>query len=80
MAANVLNTPRAVQMSVFVVRAFITMRKTLSTSKELLDKLRALEKKLTKRLDSHEGAIVGVLQRLMDLIDPPSKEKGQTIH
>lgn len=71
MAANVLNSPRAVQMSVFVVRAFITMRKTLSTSKELLDKLRALEKKLTKRLDSHESAIVGVLQRLMDIIDPP---------
>ncbi len=71
MAANVLNTPRAVQMSVFVVRAFITMRKTLSTSKELLDKLRALEKKLTKRLDVHESAIVGVLQRVMDIIDPP---------
>ncbi len=71
MAANVLSTPRAVQMSVYVVRAFITMRKTLSTSKELLDKLRALEKKLTKRLDVHESAIVGVLQRVMDIIDPP---------
>jgi hypothetical protein len=71
MAANVLNSKRAVQMSVFVVRAFITMRKTLSTSKELLETLRLLEKKLTKRLDVHESAIVGVLQRVMDIIDPP---------
>ena len=71
MAANVLNSKRAVQMSVFVVRAFITMRKTLSTNKELLETLRLLEKKLTKRLDVHESAIVGVLQRVMDIIDPP---------
>src|SRR5579863_5241152 len=35
MAANVLNSPRAVQMSVFVVRAFVKMRALLSDSREL---------------------------------------------
>lgn len=53
MAANVLNSPRAIQMSVFVVRAFVKMRETLMMIKTLADKLTELEKKLTNRLDVH---------------------------
>jgi hypothetical protein len=71
MAANVLNSPRAVQMSVFVVRAFIQMRELLGTTKELANQLAALEKKLTARLDGHEVAIVEVFRRVMDILDPP---------
>jgi hypothetical protein len=72
MAANVLNSLRAVQMSVFIVRAFLKMRALLGDKRELAKKLAALERELTQRLDSHEAAIVHVLQRVMDLIDPPA--------
>src|SRR5438105_8128760 len=61
MAANVLNSPRAVQMAVFVVRAFLKMRALLGDKREL-----------TQRLDVHEAAIVHVLQRVMDILDPPA--------
>jgi hypothetical protein len=44
MAADVLNSARAVQMSVFVVRAFLKMRVLLSDKRELSKKLAALEK------------------------------------
>ena len=71
MAANVLNSPEAVRMSVFVVRAFVQMRDLLGSTKELAKQLAALEKKLTARLDGHESAIVEVLQRLMNILDPP---------
>lgn len=71
MAANVLNSPEAVRMSVFVVRAFVQMRDLLGSTKDLAKQLAALEKKLTARLDGHEGAIVEVLQRLMNILDPP---------
>ncbi len=71
MAANVLNSPEAVRMSVFVVRAFVQMRDLLGSTKELAKELAALEKKLTDRLDGHESAIVEVLQRLMSILDPP---------
>jgi len=71
MAANVLNSPQAVRMSVFVVRAFLKMREWLGGTKELDRQLKALEAKLTARLDGHEAAIVEVLQRLMRLLDPP---------
>ena len=70
-AANVLRSPRAVQMSVFVIRAFVKMRETLLGTRELAKKLAALEKKLTARLDVHEAAIVEVLQELMQILNPP---------
>jgi hypothetical protein len=71
MAANVLNSTRAVQMSVFVVRAFLKMRALLGDKRELARQLAALEKELKQRLDIHEAAIVTILQRVMDIIDPP---------
>jgi hypothetical protein len=70
-AANVLRSPRAVQMSVFVIRAFVKMRETLLGTRVLAKKLAALEKKLTSRLDVHEAAIVEVLQELMQILNPP---------
>jgi len=70
-AANVLRSPRAVQMSVFVIRAFVRMRETLLGTRELAQKLAVLEKKLTSRLDVHEAAIVEVLQELMQILNPP---------
>jgi hypothetical protein len=71
MAANVLNSPQAVRMSVFVVRAFVQMRELLGGTKELAKQLAALEKKLTERLDGHEIAIIEILQRVMNILDPP---------
>lgn len=71
MAANILNSPRAVQMSIFVIRAFVKMRETLLGTRDLAKKLVALEKKLTGRLDTHEVAIVHVLQELMQILNPP---------
>src|SRR5207248_7800373 len=65
MAANVLNSPRAVQMSVFVVRAFLKMRSLLGDKRDLAQKL-ALEKELKQRLDVHEAVIVTILQRVME--------------
>ena len=81
MAANVLNSPKAIEMSVFVVRAFIKMRETLANNKALALKLAELEKKLTERLNVHERAIVHVLgeiRKLMASAEPspePQKRK-----
>jgi phage regulator Rha-like protein len=68
MAANVLNNPRAVQMSVFVVRAFVRMRAALADDR----KLAALEKELKDRLNLQDAVIVDILRRFMDIFDPPA--------
>src|SRR6266403_944787 len=70
-AAISLTSPRAVQMSIFVVRAFAKMREALRGTPELARKLAALEKKLTARLDVHEAAIVQVLREVMQILNPP---------
>ena len=70
-AANILNSPDAIRMSVFVIRAFVKMREALQGTPDLARKLVALEKKLTGRLDVHEAAIVGVLQEIMKILNPP---------
>lgn len=70
MAATVLNSPQAVQMSVFVVRAFVAMRSLLNDTRELARKLAKLESELKARLDTHDMAIVDILGRFMDIINP----------
>ena len=70
MAANILNSRRAVRMSVYIVRAFVRMRSTLMDSSGMARKLAALELELRKRLDIHETAIVDILRRVMDILDP----------
>jgi len=76
MAANVLKSARAVQMSVFVVRAFVKMRSALAEDRELSKQLALLEQELKIRLNIHEAAIVDILQRIMNIIDPPPAPPG----
>jgi hypothetical protein len=82
MAANVLRSKRAIQMSVFVVRAFIRMRQMLIELRGLARKLAELEEELTARLDVHETAInemLGQIKRLLSLPpepEPPKKRIG----
>ena len=69
MAASVLNTPRAVEMSVFVVRAFVRLRAFLATHKELAEKLADLE----RRLSSHDEQIVAIIDAIKRLMAPPAR-------
>ena len=75
MAASVLNSPRAVEVSVFVVRAFVKLRQLVLAHKELAGKLDQLERKV----GSHDEAIkqlVAAIRQLMAPPDPPKKEMG----
>jgi hypothetical protein len=73
MAATVLNSPRAVEMSVYVVRAFVKLREALASNEELTQKLDQLE----RRLQTHDQAIVGILKAIRELMNPPGpKHRG----
>jgi hypothetical protein len=62
MAANVLNSPQAVRMSVFVVRAFVKLCEMLATHKELAHKLAELERKLQNHDESIRSLVVAIRQ------------------
>jgi hypothetical protein len=72
MAASVLNTPRAVEMSVFVVRAFVRLRQLLATNAELARKLAALEKK-------YDAQFKVVFDAIRELMTPPEPKKKRPI-
>jgi hypothetical protein len=66
MAATVLNSKRAIEMSVFVVRAFVQMRQALVFNQHVVSKLSELE----ERLDNHDGEIQDLIEALRELIAP----------
>ncbi len=71
MAASVLNTQRVIQISVFLVRAFVKLREMLSTHKELAHKLAALERKLQNHDESIQSLVVAIRQ----LMTPPESKR-----
>jgi hypothetical protein len=68
MAASVLNTARAVEMSVFVVRAFVRLRQMLASNADLARKLATLEKK-------YDTQFKVVFDAIRELMTPPERKK-----
>ncbi len=75
MAANVLNSPRAVQMSVFVVRAFVRLRQMIATHKEMAAKLVELERKVASH-DTHIRSLFDAIRQLMTQPEPKKRRIG----
>jgi len=78
-AASVLNTPRAVEVSLYVVRAFVELREALATNKGLAKRLDELESRLERKLATHDQAIAGILEAIRQLMAPPEPTKKRRI-
>ena len=72
MAATILHSPRAVEMSIYVVRAFVQLREFLSSNKELAKRLDQPEARIEKKLATHDEAIAAMLSAIRDLMHPPA--------
>ncbi len=71
MAATVLNSPRAVEMTIYVVRAFVRFRNVLASNRRLAQKLAELERKVA----SHDKTIVGIVKAIRQFMHPPLPKK-----
>jgi hypothetical protein len=71
MAATILNSPKAVEMSIFVVRAFVRLREMFSSHKQLASKLIELEQKLS----SHDRDITMLINAIRQLMTSPGQKK-----
>lgn len=72
MLASVLNSDRATQMSLFIVRAFIKMREMLSTHKDLANKIEEIERKQKE----HGDLLASVYSVVKQLINEPTTPKN----
>lgn len=70
MAANILRSDRAVQMSVYVVRAFIRLREHIAANQAILKRLAEIDKTLLE----HDGALRDIYSQLLPLLEPPPEE------
>jgi len=72
MVANILSSPKAIQMSIYLVRAFVKMRDELTAKLGVLRRLAEIDKKLIE----HDVVLREVLERLQPLLNPaPEKSK-----
>jgi hypothetical protein len=72
MAANVLRSEKAVQMSLYLVRAFVSMREQLASNLSVLRRLAEIDKKLIE----HDVVLREVLERLQPLLDAPDEDEA----
>jgi hypothetical protein len=73
MAATVLNSERAIEMSIFVVRAFSRMREALASNSKIVSKLGELE----RRLENHDVEIQELVEAIRELMTPPHPKRRQ---
>jgi hypothetical protein len=74
-AANVLNSPKAIEMGIYVVRAFLRLREMLASNTELARQFARLEARLDKKLADHDEAIAAILSAIRQLMNPPSPRR-----
>jgi hypothetical protein len=79
MAAMILNSLQATEVSVYVVRAFVQLREVLASHKELAKRLDELEAKLTRKLAGHDQAIAGLIDTIRELMSPLAAPKKRSI-
>jgi phage regulator Rha-like protein len=70
MAANVLRSPRAVAMSLEVVRAFIRLRKAALSTRSVRSRVAQLETAVKRRLDRHDADITRLFRTVEELLTP----------
>jgi hypothetical protein len=75
MAATVLRSPQAVQMSLYVVRAFVRMREELMSSAVIFKRLALIDKKLLE----HDIVLQDVVEKLLPLLNPPPEPPKRRI-
>jgi ORF6N domain len=73
MAATVLNSERAIEMSVFVVLAFVRMRRAIAGNRHILTKLAELE----HRLETHDTDIQDLMNAIRELMSPPEPSRSR---
>ena len=72
---TVLNSKRAVQVNILIMRAFVQLRELMATHKDLVQKLEELEKKVS----AHDERITAIFEAVKELLTPGEPSKRQKI-
>lgn len=79
MLSSVLNSPRAIAVNIEIMRAFVRLREAIAGNQELARKFDELERRVTRKLESHDQAIAGILRAIRELMAPPPEPPRRPI-
>ena len=71
MLSSILNSDRAIEVNIEIMRAFLELRKISSSHKQLAQKLREIE----SRLEDHDESIDAIFEAIQQLMRPPEKPR-----
>jgi phage regulator Rha-like protein len=75
MLSSVLNSERAIQVNIAIMRAFVRLKAVLATHKELAHKLNELE----RRIEKHDEDICAIFEAIRRLMEPPPERPKRRI-
>ncbi|MBW1782206.1 MAG: ORF6N domain-containing protein [Deltaproteobacteria bacterium] len=75
MLSSVLNSDRAIEVNIVIMRAFVHLRKITSSQKQLAERLREIE----ARLEDHDESIEVIFEAIRQLMAPPPESKKRKI-
>lgn len=78
-AANVLRSKEAIEMGVYIVRAFVRLRELVLSHQDLTQKLNELEQRIEQKLGSHDQALAGLINMVRELMNPALPSNKQSI-
>ena len=73
MLSSVLKSERAIKVNIAIMRAFVKLRETLETNRELARKFAELE----KRVGKHDEEIAAIIEAIRQLMAPPAKPRRE---
>jgi len=75
MLASILNSEKAIEMNIAIVRAFIAMRHFANSHKDLFEQINDLRKEMQTRLGEHDTQLAAIYDALENLLDKKEEEK-----
>jgi hypothetical protein len=75
MAPTILNSPHAIELSVYVVRVFVQLREILASNKELARRFAQLETRLDNKRSDRDEAITAILSAIRQFMNPPASQR-----
>lgn len=80
MLASVLNSDKAIDMNIAIVRAFIALKQLVATQNDFMEQLQSLKKELHDRIDAHDIQLNQIYEAIENMLDEQVEKQSKTAH
>ncbi|PZP52443.1 MAG: DNA-binding protein [Pseudopedobacter saltans] len=77
MLASVLNSDKAIDMNIAIVRAFVSLRQLATAQSDFVSQLKMVKDELAQRIDMHDAQLAQIYEAIENMLDEQSDKKGK---